>query len=243
MRKTILITTALLASTALAAAQGMGQGGQQGGKEGAAPAPSMQRSAPAEKMDQRDKSRGAQMKPAETSGQAQKAGEANQPGKAAADSKPADSKAMQNNRADTKPMDNKADANKAAADKADTNKAAADKSKVDTSKAASDNKAGEASRATTGQGAAGTRAAVNLSTEQKTKVRTVIREKVKAQPLTNVNFSISVGTRVPREVRYYPLPAEIVEIHPAWRGYYFILVNDQIVIIEPSSFEIVAIIV
>ena len=239
MRKTILITTALLASTALAAAQGMGQGGQQG-KEGASPAPSVQRSAPAEKMDKRDQSRGAQSKPAETSGQAQggaaqKAGEANQPNKAATDSKPADSKAMQNNRAETqKPMDNKADAKKAADDK----------SKADTSKAASDNKAGEASRSTTtGQGAAGSRAAVNLSTEQKTKVRTVIREKVKAQPLTNVNFSISVGTRVPRDVRYYPLPVELVEIHPAWRGYHFILVNDQIVIIEPSTFEIVAIIV
>jgi hypothetical protein len=218
MRKTILITTALLASTALAAAQGMGPSGPQGGKEGASPAQSMQRSAPAEKMDQRDLSRGAQSKPAETSGQAQKAGEANQPGKSASDSKPADNKAMPN-RADTKPMDNKADANKAAAD---------DKSKADTSKAASDNKAGEASRTTTtGQGAAGSRAAVNLSTEQKTKVRTVIRDKVKAQPLTNVNFSISVGTRVPRDVRYYPVPAEIVQIYPAWSGYHFILVNDH----------------
>jgi hypothetical protein len=237
MRKTILITTALLASTALAAAQGMGQSAPQGGKEGATPAPSVQRSAPAEKMDQR----GAQTKPAETSGQAQKAGEANQPSKAASDSKPADSKAMPN-RADTqKPMDNKAD----------VNKTADDKSKADATKAASDNKpanerasgATSTDRATTGQGAAGSRAAVNLSTEQKTKVRTVIREKIKAQPLTNVNFSISVGTRVPRDVRYYPLPAEIVEIHPAWRGYHFILVNDQIVIIEPASFEIVAIIV
>ncbi len=237
MKKSLLITTALLATTALAAAQGMNQGG----KEGASPAPSVQRSAPAEKMDQRDQSRGAQSKPAETSGQAQKAGEANQPNKAAADSKPADSKAMQNNRADTKPMDNKADANKSAAD---------DKSKADMNRAASDNRSNTErssststdNRTTTGQGAAGARGAVNLSTEQKTKVRTVIREKVKAQPLTNVNFSISVGTRVPREVRYYPLPAEIVEIHPAWRGYHFILVNDQIVIIEPSSFEIVAII-
>ena len=236
MRKAILITTALLASTALAAAQGTPQGKE---KEGASPAPSVQRSAPAEKMDQR----GAQMKPAETTGQAQKAGEAKEPAKAASDSKPADSKAMPN-RADTqKPMDNKADANKAAAD---------DKSKPDASRAASDTRpanerasgaTGTDTRATTGQGAAGTRAAVNRSTEQKTKVRTVIREKVRAEPLTNVNFSISVGTRVPREVRYYPLPAEIVEIHPAWRGYYFILVNDQIVIIEPSSFEIVAVIV
>jgi hypothetical protein len=71
----------------------------------------------------------------------------------------------------------------------------------------------------------------------------VIREKVKAQPLTNVNFSISVGTRVPRTVHFNPLPAEIVEVYPAWRGYYFVLVNDQIVIIDPNSYEIVEIIV
>jgi len=236
MRKTILITTALLASTALAAAQGM----PQGGKEGAAPAPSVQRSAPAEKMDKGDQSRGAQSKPAETSGQAQKAGEANQPSKAASDSKPADSKAMPN-RADTqKPMDNKADANKTADDK----------SKADATKAASDNKSATErsststdTRTTTGQGAAGSRGKANLTTEQKTTVRTVIRDKVKAQPLTNVNFSISVGTRVPRDVRYYPVPAELVTIYPAWSGYHFILVNDQIVIIDPSTFEIVEIIV
>jgi len=240
MRKTILITTALLASTALAAAQGMSQSNPQGGKEGASPAPSVQRSAPAEKMDQRDQSRGAQSKPAETSGQAQgsaaqKAGEANQPSKAASDTKLDDSKAMPS-RADTqKPMDNKADANKAAEDK----------SKADTNRAASDTKAGEASRSTTttGQGAAGTRTKVNLSSEQKTTVRTVIREKVKAQPLTNVNFSINVGTRVPRDVRYYPVPAELVTINPGWRGYHFILVNDQIVIIDPATFEIVEIII
>lgn len=247
MKKTLLITTALLASTALAAAQGMGQGGQGNRSEGASPAPSVQRSAPAEKMDQqRDQSRGAQMKPGETSGQAQgnaqKAGEANQP-KSAADSKPGDSKAMQNNRADTKPTDNKAD----------TNRTADDKSKADTNRAASDNNrpANERSssstsndnRTTTGQGAAGARGAVNMTTEQKTQVRTVIREKVKAQPVTNVNFSISVGTRVPRDVRYYPVPAEVVSIYPQWSGYHFILVNDQIVIIDPASFEIVYVIV
>ncbi len=139
-------------------------------------------------------------------GQAQKAGEANQPGKAAADSKPADSKAMPN-RADTKPMDNKADANKAAADK----------SKADTQQSRFRQQGGRSSRTTTttGQGAAGSRAKANLSTEQKTTVRTVIREKIKAQPLTNVTFSVNVGTRVPRDVRYYPVPAELVKIHPA----------------------------
>src|SRR4029079_19247576 len=95
---------------------------------------------------------------------------------------------------------------------------------------------------TTGQGAAGGRGAANLTTEQKTKIRTVIKEKVHAQPVTNVNFSINVGNVVPRTVHFYPVPVEIVEIYPQWRGYNFILVNDEIIIIEPSSYKIVAVI-
>ena len=59
--------------------------------------------------------------------------------------------------------------------------------------------------------------------------------------LNNVNFSISVGTRVPRDVRFHPLPAEVVTIYPEWRGYEFILVGDQIVVVDPRTFEIVAV--
>jgi hypothetical protein len=93
---------------------------------------------------------------------------------------------------------------------------------------------------TTGQGAAGSRSQVNLTSEQKTKITTTIKQQ--AKPVTNVNFNVSVGTRVPREqvVTYWqPLPATVVEVYPPWRGYYFILVGGQIVIIEPSSYEIV----
>jgi hypothetical protein len=62
------------------------------------------------------------------------------------------------------------------------------------------------------------------------------------ESVKNVNFSISVGTRVPREgVHFYPVPTEVVTIYPEWRGYEFIEVNGQIIIIEPSSYEIVAV--
>jgi Protein of unknown function (DUF1236) len=98
------------------------------------------------------------------------------------------------------------------------------------SKAASDSK-------TVGQAGAGAR----LSGEQRTKITTVIRGQHVA-PVTNVNFSISVGTRVPRDVRFNPLPEEVVTIYPEWRGYEFILVNDQIVVVDPRTFEIVAVI-
>ncbi len=89
---------------------------------------------------------------------------------------------------------------------------------------------------TTGQAGAGAK----LSSEQRTKITTVIRDQHVA-PVTNVNFSISVGTRVPRDVSFHPLPAEIVNIYPDWRGYEFILVRDQIIVVDPRTFEIVAV--
>jgi hypothetical protein len=89
---------------------------------------------------------------------------------------------------------------------------------------------------TVGQAGAGAK----LSTEQRTKITSVIREQHVA-PVTNVNFAISVGTRVPRDVAFHALPTEIVTIYPEWRGYEFILVRDQIVVVDPRTFEIVAV--
>jgi len=91
---------------------------------------------------------------------------------------------------------------------------------------------------TTGQAGAGAK----LSTEQRAKITTVIKEQ-HVQPVTNVNFSISVGTRVPRSgVTFHPLPAEIVTFYPQWRGYEYILVRDQILVIDPRTGEIVDVI-
>jgi hypothetical protein len=89
---------------------------------------------------------------------------------------------------------------------------------------------------TVGQAGAGAK----LSTEQRTKITSVFREEHVA-PATNVNFAISVGTRVPRDVRFHRLPAKIVTIYPEWRGYEFIRVRDQIVVIDPQTYEIVAV--
>ena len=89
---------------------------------------------------------------------------------------------------------------------------------------------------TTGQAGAGAK----LSGEQRTRITAVIREQ-HVQPVEHVNFSISVGTRVPRGVSFHPLPAELITIYPDWRGYEFILVGDQIVVVNPRTLEIVAV--
>lgn len=100
---------------------------------------------------------------------------------------------------------------------------------------------------TTGQGAAGgTQAggAVTLTSEQKTKIRTTVLQSSGAPKIerSKVNFNISVGTVVPRTIHLVAVPPTLVEIHPAWRGYRYFIVDDEIIIVEPSSFKIVAVV-
>jgi hypothetical protein len=57
-----------------------------------------------------------------------------------------------------------------------------------------------------------------------------------------VNFSIATGVVVPTTVEWHDLPAEVVRVIPAYRGYKYILVGNRIVIIEPSSRKIVTVI-
>ena len=106
-------------------------------------------------------------------------------------------------------------------------------------KAGKDMKAeGKSGKDMKAEGQAG--AAAKLSTEQRTQITTVIRD-AHVAPVTNVNFSISVGTRVPRDVSFHVLPERVVAIYPEWRGFKFIIVREQILIIDPNTFEIVAI--
>ena len=88
---------------------------------------------------------------------------------------------------------------------------------------------------------AGANAQVSVNREQQTRISTVI-SRTNVRPLTNVNFSISVGTAIPATVVLTPLPADIVTIVPQYRGYSFFVVRDEIVIVEPSTKKIVTVI-
>jgi hypothetical protein len=102
----------------------------------------------------------------------------------------------------------------------------------------SSDQAGDGKASTSGQGAAG--ASANLSTEQRTRIRTVIKQQ-NVQPVTNVNFAISIGNRVPHTVHLYPVFDELVTIYPSWRGYEYFLAGDQIIVVNPRTLEIVAV--
>jgi hypothetical protein len=103
--------------------------------------------------------------------------------------------------------------------------------------ASSPNKsADEGKPSTTGQGGAG---AANLTSEQHAKITGIIRQH-KVAP-TQLNVSVRVGTRIPDSVHFYPLPREIFVVYPEWRGYDYIMVGDEILVIDPRTHQIVAI--
>ncbi|HEV2716041.1 MAG TPA: DUF1236 domain-containing protein [Terriglobales bacterium] len=83
---------------------------------------------------------------------------------------------------------------------------------------------------------------VQLSEDQRSQIKTIIGRERGPRLGSNANFSVSVGTRVPRSVHVAVLPSDIVRIVPEYRGYDYFLVGDEIVIVDPRTLEIVAII-
>jgi hypothetical protein len=100
--------------------------------------------------------------------------------------------------------------------------------------------AGMKSSATTGSAAG---SSVSLTQEQRSKIRTTVIQGGKAPKIerSQINFSLNVGAVVPRSVRVVAVPPTLVEIHPAWRGYMYFVVGDELVIVEPRTLKIVAV--
>jgi hypothetical protein len=100
---------------------------------------------------------------------------------------------------------------------------------------------GKSSVSVNEKGAAG--ASVKLSSEQRSKIQKIVINEHNARRVAHVDFNIRVGSIVPRgKVHVVPVPSSIVEIEPEWRGFMYFLVGDQLVIVEPSTLKIVAVI-
>jgi Protein of unknown function (DUF1236) len=83
---------------------------------------------------------------------------------------------------------------------------------------------------------------VQLSEQQRANLHQSVLKERNVNRATRVNFSINVGTRVPRNVRLAPLPAAVLTIVPGYRNYRYVVVEDRIVIVEPSTYEIVEVV-
>jgi hypothetical protein len=81
---------------------------------------------------------------------------------------------------------------------------------------------------------------VQLSSDQRTRIKSVVTSNHTAR-VDHVDFAVKVGTRVPRSVHIVALPEEIVTIVPQYRGFDYVLVRNEILIIDPDTYEIVAV--
>jgi Protein of unknown function (DUF1236) len=239
---------ALIAGTGFASAQGMG-GGREGGAGGGAPA-AAQQSAPSSSSgatsstpmnrDSATESKGAdkggmkstqsdeKMAPGAKNQRAQddKAGEK---GKTAQDNNMSGDRAKGMNSDKAEGRDSKT---------GNTNNAQTDSKTGNMNNAQTKSPADSKSQTT---GNAATSATAAPPAEKRTQIVSAIKSE-KIEETTNVNFNISVGTRIPGNVRFHPLPSRIVEIYPEWRGYDVIFVHGQYIIVRPQTHEIVYII-
>lgn len=55
-------------------------------------------------------------------------------------------------------------------------------------------------------------------------------------------FALSVGTAIARSYTLYDLPPDILRIAPEYEDYRYVLVDDDIVIVDPETYEIVDVI-
>ena len=58
----------------------------------------------------------------------------------------------------------------------------------------------------------------------------------------NINVSVNVGRPLPGDVDVRPLPPAVVDLVPEYRGYDYVVSNDEIVIVQPSTRKVVEVI-
>jgi hypothetical protein len=80
-----------------------------------------------------------------------------------------------------------------------------------------------------------------LSTEQHVKIRETLRGE-KVEHLKSVQFSITVGEAIPRTVHLYRFPVSVMTYAPQYRDYEYFMVGDEILVVDPSTLRIVAVI-
>ena len=99
------------------------------------------------------------------------------------------------------------------------------------------------SEGTEGRSSAGRGSVASVTTEQKTRIKTVFTRH-HVEPARNLNVSVNVGVRLPHSVRLYPVPEDVIAIVPAYRDYMYVMLDDdRVAIIDPDSYEVVDIVV
>jgi Protein of unknown function (DUF1236) len=84
---------------------------------------------------------------------------------------------------------------------------------------------------------------VQLSEQQRTQIRDTVINGHNAPRVGHVDFDVRVGTVIPRgRIHIVPVPETLVRIEPRWRGFLYFVYEDEVVIVNPRTYHIVAVI-
>lgn len=82
--------------------------------------------------------------------------------------------------------------------------------------------------------------APQITSEQQEKIRDSIKT-AKVDHVAKLAIPLEVGAEVPRNLHFYPFPKEVAEIAPEYGNFFYVVAAEKIVVIDPLSYRIVAI--
>jgi hypothetical protein len=96
---------------------------------------------------------------------------------------------------------------------------------------------------TRGSGA-NTRVDINIRPEEKTKVHDIVVKDtgIRRYSRSDVKFDVHAGVRVPDQIVFYDPPAQLIQLVPDIRLYKIIVIDDEILVVDPRTREIVDVI-
>jgi hypothetical protein len=84
---------------------------------------------------------------------------------------------------------------------------------------------------------------VQLSEQQRTQIKTTVINGHNAPRVGSVDFDVRVGTAIPRgRIHVVPVPETLVRIEPRWRGFLYFVYQDEVIIVNPHNYHIVAVV-
>ena len=132
---------------------------------------------------------------------------------------------------------------KGAAKEFDTSKIdrAAKDNKDSSSGAASGESGKPGSTTAEGRGETSGKSRVSLSSDQRTRVQSAFKSHLGSAKV-DAKIEPRIGVAVPRDVTLFDIPEDVVIIVPDWRRYKYVLIGDEICIVDVDTYEIVEVV-
>ena len=131
---------------------------------------------------------------------------------------------------------------KGAAKDSDSSKSdRAGKEKKDTSSGAASGESGKPGSTTAESRSEPGKSHVSLNQEQRTRVQSAFKSHLGSAKV-DVKIEPRIGIAVPRNVTLFDIPEDVVIIVPEWRRYKYVLIGDEICIVDLDTYEIVEVV-